>query len=100
MQKGPQETIKLPPGAQIFLAHLAFFLMRDHCAGAEASLEAEINVVSKDQPPSNSSGPSNNNKTGKDPINGKIGTPLTTHPRHVAMPTGGSGNKQPFAGSP
>ena len=34
MQKGPQETIKLPPGAQNFLAHLAFFLMWDHCAGA------------------------------------------------------------------
>ena len=32
MQKGPQETIKLPPGAQNFLAHLAFFLMWDHCA--------------------------------------------------------------------
>ena len=32
MQKGPQETIKLPPGAQKILAHLAFFLMWDHCA--------------------------------------------------------------------
>ena len=31
MQNGPQETINLPPGAQNFLTHLAFFLMRDHC---------------------------------------------------------------------
>ena len=45
MQKGPQETIKLPPGAQIFLAHLAFFLMRDHCAKASGMTEQGLRRV-------------------------------------------------------
>ena len=49
MQKGPQETIKIPPGAQIFLAHLAFFLMWDHCAVVmlknEGSVEVETTVI-------------------------------------------------------